>query len=165
MHRNIWPLAALLLGLGGAAVADEGARPLAFADFFVQPIGPRGLQPTPRLLAAVGQPVQLTGFIVKREQPLPGHFLLTPRPVSMAEHADGEADDLPAQTVTVLLPASQRDRIVAAEPGPVTLSGRLAWGPAEDETGRVSWLRLQLDEGALAVAPGTPAAPANRHSH
>jgi len=163
MTRHLWPLAAALLALAGPARAAEAPQPLAFADFFVQPLGPRGLQPTPRLLAAVGQPVQITGFIVKREQPQPGRFLLTPRPLSMAEHADGEADDLPAQTITVLLPASQRERIVLATPGPVTLTGRLAWGPAEDASGRVSWLRLQLDDTALAATPAP--APASPHSH
>lgn len=163
MNRHFWPLAVALLALGSTARAVEAPQPLAFADFFVQPIGPRGLQPTPQLLAAVGHPVRLTGFIVKREQPQAGRFLLTPRPVTMAEHADGEADDLPAHTVTVLLPSAQRERIVLPQPGPVTLTGRLEWGPAEDDTGRVSWLRLRLDDDVLAVAPEM-ASPLS-HSH
>jgi hypothetical protein len=71
----------------------------------------------------------------------------------MAEHADGEADDLPAATVTVVLSESQRDRVVAHQPGPLALTGRLEVGPAEDETGRISWLRLHLAPDALAVTP------------
>ena len=55
MTRHLWPLAAALLALAGPARAAEAPQPLAFADFFVQPLGPRGLQPTPRLLAAVGR--------------------------------------------------------------------------------------------------------------
>ncbi|NCT82920.1 MAG: hypothetical protein GXC94_07240 [Comamonadaceae bacterium] len=148
-------LPSVLLALTGlAATAHAGEAPLAlgFGDFFVQPAGPRGLQPTPRLLAASGREVRLVGFMVQREQAQPGRFLLTPRPVSMAEHADGEADDLPAATVTVLLPEGQRDRVVAHRAGPLALSGRLEYGPAEDETGRVSWLRLHLAPDALAAA-------------
>ncbi|MCE4557095.1 hypothetical protein [Pelomonas cellulosilytica] len=145
-------LAALSAALLAPAALAAAEPPLAlsFTDFFVQPIGPRGLEPTPHLKAAQGRQVRLVGFMVQREQPQAGRFLLTPRPVSMAEHADGEADDLPAATVTVLLPEAQRDRLIAYRPGPVTLTGRLDYGPAEDETGRVSWLRLQLAPDALA---------------
>lgn len=135
---------------------------LSFSDFFAQPIGPRGLAPTPALRAAAGQQVRLVGFMVQREQPQAGRFFLTPRPVSMAEHADGDADDLPASTVTVLLPESQRERVVAHQNGPLALTGRLEYGPAEDETGRVSWVRLHLDPDALAAQPLAAAAP---HSH
>lgn len=134
-----------------ASRAAEAPLELAFSDFFVQPTGPRGLEPTAGLLAAQGREVRLVGFMVRREHAQPGRFLLTPRPASMAEHADGEADDLPAATVTVLLPEPQRGRVVAHQGGPVVLTGRLEYGPAEDETGRVSWLRLRLAPEALAV--------------
>lgn len=135
-----------------ASHAGETPVALGFGDFFVQPIGARGLTPTPRLLAAVGREVQLVGFMVQREHAQPGRFLLTPRPVSMAEHADGEADDLPAATVTVLLDGTQASRVVAHQPGPLALTGRLEYGPVEDETGRISWLRLRLPPEALAAS-------------
>ncbi len=144
-----------------ATCAAPAPLELGFADFFAQPIGPRGLQPTARLLAASGHEVRLVGFMVQRELPQPGQFFLTPRPVAMAEHADGEADDLPASTVTVVLPEAQRDRFVAHQPGPLALSGRLEYGPAEDASGRVSWIRLYLTADALAARPSA-AAP---HSH
>ena len=136
---------------------------LHFSDFFAQPIGPRGLEPTTQLKAAAGHEVRLVGFMVQREQPQAGRFLLAPRSVAMAEHADGEADDLPATTVTVLLPESQRARFVAHQNGPLALTGRLEYGPAEDDTGRVSWIRLHLAPDALAAQPS--AAVANPHSH
>lgn len=156
----------LLLALSGLMALPAAAQTavpaeLAFADFFARPIGPRGLQPSARLLAAHGQAVRLVGFMVQREQPQAGQFFLTPRPVAMAEHADGEADDLPAATVTVLLPESQRTRFVAHQPGPLALTGRLEYGPAEDESGRVSWVRLHLDPDALATRP----VAATSHSH
>ncbi|MBV8037779.1 hypothetical protein [Roseateles sp.] len=153
---KLLPVLLALSGLIATASATHAvAAPLelGFGDFFVQPIGPRGLEPTARLLAASGHEVRLVGFMVQREQAQPGRFLLTPRPVAMAEHADGEADDLPAATVTVLLPEGQRTRVVAHQAGPLALTGRLEYGPAEDETGRVSWLRLRLAPDALAATP------------
>ena len=142
-------------------VAPAAPVELSFSDFFAQPIGPRGLEPTEKLKAAAGHEVRLVGFMVQREQPQAGQFFLTPRPVAMAEHADGEADDLPAATVTVLLPEAQRARFVAHQGGPLTLTGRLEYGPAEDEAGRVSWVRLHIAPDALAAAPSA----ATPHSH
>ncbi|MBL8277562.1 MAG: hypothetical protein JNL93_12745 [Pelomonas sp.] len=144
-------VAATGLLVASASHASDAPLALGFGDFFVQPLGPRGLTPTPRLLDAVGREVRLVGFMVHREHAQPGRFLLTPRPLSMAEHADGEADDLPAATVTVLLAEGQAARIVAHQPGPLTLTGRLEYGPLEDETGRISWLRLRLPPEALAA--------------
>lgn len=141
----------------------EAPLALSFGELFAQPIGPRGLEPSARLKAASGQEVRIVGFMVLREQPQAGRFLLAPRPVSMAEHADGEADDLPPATVTVVLPESQRDRLVVHQRGPVALTGRLEVGPVEDETGRVSWLRLHLAADALAATPA--AAAVESHSH
>ncbi len=156
-----------LLALAGLIALPAVARAeppveLGFGDFFVQPVGPRGLVPTARLRAASGHEVRIVGFMVQREQPLAGQFLLTPRPVAMAEHADGEADDLPAATVTVLLPEAQRNRIVTHQGGPLALTGRLDYGPAEDASGRVSWVRLHLGPEALAAQP-TAASPSTSH--
>ena len=145
------------------ATAQRSAT-LEFSDFFVHPIGPRGLQPTAQLRAAAGHDVTLVGFMVQREQAQPGRFQLAPRPVAMAEEADGDADDLPATTVTVLLPEGQSDRIVSHRVGPVRLTGRLEYGPAEDATGRVTWLRLHLPPQALALM-AAPALPASSQGH
>ncbi|MBI3366924.1 MAG: hypothetical protein HY021_00245 [Burkholderiales bacterium] len=146
---------ARLLSLGRIAAAGNGGsrqEPLAlkFSEFFSQPVGPRGLEFHAALWAAQGRWVRLVGYIVVQEQPQAGRFLLAPQPVRLSEHADGDADDLPPATVTVLLDASQRDRIVARQPGPVALIGQLAVGREEDSAGRVSWLRLHLPRQALA---------------
>jgi len=143
-----------------AAQADDGAPvDLKFASFFKQPVGPRGLEIAEALRAADGQRVRLVGYMVAQEEPLAGRFMLTPRPVRMSEHADGDADDLPPATVTVLLDARQRDRIVAHQSGLIAITGRLTLGREEDASGRVSWVRLQLDPEALA-ADRLSAAPA-----
>lgn len=143
-----------------AQAAEPAAVPLAFGSFFAQPIGPRGLEISPTLRAAQGRRVRLVGFMVAQEEPVPGRFMLTPRPVSMSEHADGEADDLPPTAVTVLLHPSQADRLVPHQRGLIALTGRLEVGRDEDpSTGRVSWVRLHLEPGAVIDAAATAATP------
>lgn len=132
----------------GAASAQGGeGQPidLPFASFFRQPIGPRGLEFSAALRAADGQRVRLVGYIVTREHAVAGGFLFAPRPVRLSEDADGDADDLPPATVNVVLPEGLRRHVVAPQPGPIAITGRLHVGRAEDAAGHVSWLRLDLD--------------------
>jgi hypothetical protein len=145
-----------LCGAGAAQATDKSAVTstaaatpapelrVAFQDFFARPVGPSGLQLSPTLLAAHGRQVRLVGYMVAREQAEPGRFLLTPRPVHMSEHADGEADDLPPATVTVLLPADQAATRLSHQDGLIELSGRFEVGRDEATDGRVSWFRLYL---------------------
>jgi hypothetical protein len=146
------PILLLALCAGAAFAQAEAPIELPFSAFFRQPVGPRGLEFSDALRAADGRPVRLVGYVVVDEHAEPGRFLLAPRPLRRSEHADGPADDLPPSTVTVLLDASQRTRIVAAPPGPVALTGTLSVGREEDAEGRVSWLRLHLAPQALAAA-------------
>jgi hypothetical protein len=157
-------LCALTLALGSAGAFAQATEPpaiaLAFGSFFARPIGPRGLEISAALRAADGQRVRLVGFMVAQEDPVPGRFLLTPRPVAMSEHADGEADDLPPATVTVQLHPSQADRLVPHQRGLIALSGRLALGRDEDPvSGRVSWVRLHLDPQAVVDASAAAPTP------
>jgi len=161
---NSVALAVAMLAASAWAQANDSAVDLKFASFFKQPVGPRGLEMAEALRAADGKRVRLVGYMVAQEEPLAGRFMLTPRPVRMSEHADGDADDLPPATVTVLLDSRQRDRIVVHQSGLVALTGRLMLGREEDATGRVSWVRLQLDPEAL-VADHLSAAPAATHTH
>jgi hypothetical protein len=146
---GVFVFAALTLAAPWAAHAAEPLE-LNFGSLFQHPIGPRGLEISDSLRAAEGQRVRLVGYMVAQEQPAAGRFLLTPRPVRLSEHADGDADDLPPTTVTVLLAPSQHERSIPHHPGLIALTGRLELGRAEDATGRVSWLRLQLDPDALS---------------
>lgn len=168
-------LPALLLATGlqasptseSSSVPAPSAAPLElkFSQFFRQPIGDRGLVLSDALQAADGREVRLVGYMVAQEQPQPGRFWLTPRPVRMSEHADGEADDLPPATVTVRLAPAQQDRLIPHQDGLLVLTGRLRVGRAEDETGRVSWVRLELPPDALAAQPGAPAPTPAAHPH
>jgi hypothetical protein len=133
-----------------SATDPASAPPLSlhFQDFFQQPMGPRGAEITPALLQANGQTVLLTGYMVQQERPMLGHFMLTPRPVRMSEHSDGDADDLPAAWAMVYLDASQQDFAVPYQRGLLQVRGVLSVGRLEEQDGRVSWVRLQLEPQA-----------------
>ena len=140
--------AALWLGLAQAqtmaAAVPADSIELRFADFFQTPVGPKGMEMSEALRQADGHAVRLVGYMVQQELPQPGRFILTPRPVQMSEHADGEADDLPAATVMVYLDASQQGWKLAHARGLLELRGTLSVGRFEEADGRVSWVRLQL---------------------
>jgi len=140
-----------------AAGADEApVLTLKFSDFHEQPVGPRGLELGESLQAAHGRTVRIVGYMVASEQAQPGRFMLTPRPVRLSEHADGDADDLPPATVLVLLDASQADQVVPQQDGLIALIGTLDVGRLEAADGRVSWVRLQLPADATRRAFARP---------
>ena len=121
-----------------------GVTEIRFREIYELPIGPRGLKPTEKLLALNGKRVRMLGFMAKQEDPSAGMFILTPVPVSMAEAADGPADDLPATAVFVHLQTDPTEP-VPYTPGALLLTGKLAVGPMEEADGRVSAVRLLLD--------------------
>lgn len=125
-----------------AGQSEETSRitDMAFRDFYRRPVGPRGLEPSDRLIAASGTRVRLHGYVVAQEAGTRGMFLLSPVPVRLSEEADGPADDLPASVVFVH--ASE----LKPEPGSyIAVAGRLEIGRAEERDGRVSWIRLRTE--------------------
>ena len=150
--RRLWSaglLLALALPLHAQNLPAASEAPLLrFADFFQQPMGSKGLALTQELLQADGHSVRLSGYMVQQELPATGRFLLTPRPVRMSEHADGDADDLPAAWAMVYLAPEQQDFAIPYQRGLIELSGVLHVGRLEEEDGRVSWVRLQLGSEA-----------------
>ena len=118
---------------------------------------------TDTMLRAHGQSVRLVGYMVQQEIPTPGQFLLTPRPVQMSEHADGEADDLPAATVLVSLAPEQHDWAVPHVRGLVEVRGELQVGRHEAADGRVYWIRLRLPPDATRPM-GAMEMASNRHA-
>lgn len=124
--------------------SSRAGTELRFKEFFRNPQGPRGLEMSNTLLNADGQTVRITGYMVQNERPPLGRFMLAPRPVQMSEHADGDADDLPAATLMVYLDPEQQVFAVPYVSGLIEVSGRLSVGRYEETDGRVSWVRLQL---------------------
>ena len=122
---------------------------LRLTDFFQTPIGAKGLVLSEQIRQVQGQQVRLVGYVVQQEVATFGQFLLTPRPVLMSQHADGEADDLPPATVFVRLAPEQQDWAVAHARGLVEITGTFDVGRKEEGDGRVSWFRLQLGPDAV----------------
>ncbi len=125
------------------------AEELRFHDFYRIPVGTKGLEISETLKLSSGRVMRIVGFMVQQEVATPGRFLLTPQPVQMSQHADGEADDLPAATVLVILDSSQQEWKVAHRRGLVALEGVLSVGREEAADGRVSWVRMQLPPDSL----------------
>lgn len=126
-------------------VLAQPATDLSFKEFYAFPIGPRGLEPTQKLLSLNNRRVHITGFMVQEEEPLAGLFLLTPLPVSLAEKEDGPADDLPAATLFVHMPVRDAAHVNPYRPGLWDLTGTLQVGNQQESNGRVSYTRLLLD--------------------
>ena len=124
---------------------------MAFSDFFQMPFGPKGLTFTNKAKALVGQRVSITGYMVKMEQPIAGQFILSPRPVEINDHADGDANDLPAHAVLVLLDTVQAEALVPYRSGLVQIEGQLELGRQETGQAQVSWIRLRLDKDAVRM--------------
>ena len=170
LEWSLWRCSAavVLLSVAGAMAQAQGVLELRFADFYQQPQGPQGPQMTELLRHADGQKVRLVGFMVQQEVPSLGRFMLSPRPVQLSEHADGDADDLPLALATVYLDAEQQDWVVPYTRGRIALTGHLELGRKEESDGRVSWVRLRLP--AQATRGMTPLELANyfhslQHNH
>lgn len=122
----------------GPAIA--AAEPLAFQELLER--GP-GLAFSRRARALDGKRVRLTGFMVEMELPPRGAFYLVPHPL-FADESGGGTADLPPQAVRVVVRSSRGEAIpfVARR---IEVTGVLVLGNAVDEDGRVSAIRLVLD--------------------
>lgn len=165
--------ALLLLAVPAYAATDErGGLPppppsvtdLRFEEFFRLPVGRTGLEPTERLLTLSGKRVRVLGYVASEEEPTPGLFMLAALPVTLAEVADGPADDLPPATLYVHMAPADADKLVSHRPGLLVVSGTLEVGNQEEANGRVSFVRLRLDQ-PLAGAQTAAAATKAGHGH
>jgi hypothetical protein len=111
---------------------------------FNMPVGAKGLEFDDKFKQLNNQYVQITGFIVKSDEPVPGKFLLSLRPIQLNEHADGEANDLPPSTVHVFLDPTESDSLIPYKAGFKTFRGVLNLGRFEGTDQSISWIRLQL---------------------
>jgi hypothetical protein len=156
-HQASTDRSADAVGHGPVRLAEQALPPgvteLQFGDFFKLPVGPRGLEPTEKLLSLKDKQVRVVGYMVQAEEPTPGLFMLSPVPVNIPEKEDGASDDLPGSTLFVHMPAADADKILAYRPGLWALVGTLKLGGQEESNGRVSYVRLLLDPSAAAGAP------------
>ncbi|MEK0448212.1 MAG: hypothetical protein RL088_480 [Verrucomicrobiota bacterium] len=153
----------------------EGVEDLKFADFYKMPVGPRGLEPTERLLALDGKKVRLSGFFVFEDwatctcpdEPatppktaaarraaarpkwmkhvVPGRIMFAPLPVTVSLGHYGLADDLPAQ-VAFLDVVPRFGEPVFYQPGIFSVIGTLSLGHKQEIDGRISHVRVKVEK-------------------
>jgi hypothetical protein len=122
-----------------------GVTELKFRDVFKLPVGPKGLEPTDKLLALDGKRVRIVGYMVKQNPAPKGAFLLSPLPVMLGDEDEALADDLPATTLRVELDKT-RDLPVPLLPGLLQVTGTLHVGMRVDPaSGRSMPAQLVLD--------------------
>jgi len=122
-------------------------KELKFSDFFVSPVGPRGLEVTEKLRGLDGQRVRMLGYMVRQDHGVAGRFLFAALPVQLHDHDSALADDLPPATVYVTVPTC-RDQHVPFASGLMLLTGTASVGAQEEHDGRISLVRLALDPPA-----------------
>jgi hypothetical protein len=122
--------------------AAPRAIPLSFADIF--DADAPTLAPSAKLRALDGKRVRLVGFMASMEDPPPGGFWLTSRPVHCDESGGGTADLPPDAVFVVLRSAAATGATVAHRPGALAATGILRLEP--------SAIQLLLD-GPPAAAP------------
>ncbi|MFY9477514.1 MAG: hypothetical protein WAQ08_07610 [Aquabacterium sp.] len=139
----------------------KGVADLKFSEMFKMPVGPQGLEPSARLLSLNGQRVRLIGYMVDAESRSPGTLILTPLPVSNGHEDESLADDLPPSAVFVHLSGPAAQHSVRSLRGLIQLTGTLQVGATDEADGRVSSIRLRVDEQTSRLLTGEPAAVAS----
>lgn len=145
----------------------EGVAELRFDEFYKMPVGPRGLEPTERLLSLNGKRVRILGYMANIQLRGNRQMLLAPVPLKAQPLEYGQADDIPAKHVLVRVPGNAAER-VPYTPGLLLLTGRLTVG-GKSLDGENAFVRLLLDApqstspapAATRVAPASISAPAS----
>ncbi|HEY5894688.1 MAG TPA: hypothetical protein VIT91_15815 [Chthoniobacterales bacterium] len=138
--------------------APAGVTDLKFGEFFKSPVGPRGLELTEKLQSLNGKHVRMLGFMADDDMALPNQMLLTPVPMTLHTSEYGYCDDLPAAIVTVHV-NSATAKVLPHTPGLLLLTGKLSVGNQEEKNGRISIVRLTIEEPADIAARPSAATP------
>ena len=165
----------------------EGVEELRFAEFFKTPVGPRGLEVTAQTLGLVGKTVRLVGYFVfedwsacacpapepvpkargGRPQPawmqhvIPGRVMMSGLPMSVSLGHYGLSEDLPPQLVFVRI-GSRFGEPVFHRPGLFAVTGKLSLGNREEPDGRISFVRLEVEEESGIQSVGRSAEAGNQ---
>ena len=139
----------------GLPPLPAGVTELKFSEFFVSPVGERGLVLTDKLRGLDGRRVRLLGYMVQEEKPTPGVFILSPYPAQIHDHDNALADGLPPSVVHVSVPTG-RDQPVPHSPRLLLLTGTLSVGNRTESSSRISLVRLAADSPEVVAKKGTP---------
>ncbi len=143
------------------AAPPRGVIDLKFRDLFKMPVGPRGLEPGARLLAADGKRVRVVGFMVQQAEAR-GGFLLSALPTAIGDEDEGLADDLPPGLIRVDLEATVPG-VIPHMPGLIQISGVLRLQEHLDpQTQRLTFVQLVPDDATRAALRRVASAKARR---
>jgi hypothetical protein len=127
------------------AAPPAGVSELKFQDVFKLPVGPKGLEPTEKLLSLDGKRVRIVGYMVQQESPATDAFLFSPLQVLLGDEDESLADDLPPSTIRVEL-RNAGAAAIPTLPGLLQLTGILHVGMRADAaSGRATPAQLALD--------------------
>lgn len=128
----------------------EGVEEISFHEFFKNPVGPRGLEPTAKLLSLNGKRVRIMGFVAEMERPNKRNIILAPMPLKPQPEEYGLADEIPAAHVFVTIPGDPNEQVPLVQ-GALLLTGTLSVGNSTKD-GETSFVRMLLDAPAPADA-------------
>lgn len=119
-------------------------EPFDCADVFAIPAGPKGLEYSARATSLKGKKIRVTGFMVKHYNTDPTVFLFSETPRLYNEREEGLADSLPPGTLHVIVQVREGDA-PAWRREKMTLYGTMELGGRQEQSGRISHVRLKCD--------------------
>ena len=128
---------------GKLSVLTSGVSDLKFSEIFNMPVGPRGMEPSAKLLALNNKQVRIVGYMAKQETPTPGLFIMTPLAVNMGDEDDKFSDDMPANSIFVHVDNSEA--LVHYVPGLISVVGVLSVGNVNEPDGRISYVQIKFN--------------------
>ena len=139
------PIALAALACTATALSSAPVD-VRFGEFFKTPVGPGGLEASPRLRELDGRRVRITGYMVRDDAAASRTFILSPLPIVLGHEDDDLADDLPPSAVAVRWPEAFASFDRPWRPGIVRVTGTLCAGTSRESDGRLSAIHLLLDE-------------------
>jgi hypothetical protein len=121
----------------------NGVSELKFNEFYKMPIGPKGLELTPKLLSLLGKKIRIVGYMAKTEPAIPSMFILSPVPVEMGDEDEKLVDDLPPNALFVHM--NDKQLMLPHIEGLINITGVLRAGSFTEPDGHISTFQLVLD--------------------
>lgn len=181
------PIARLTEAEAALPPLPEGVSELKFGDFFKRPVGPRGLEPSDALKQLDGKKVRLVGYFVfedwttcscpagsapdaaprnGRPAPpawmkhvIPGRAMFSPVPVAVSLGHYGLSDDLPPQVAFINVKPKFGEPVFY-KPGLHAVIGTVSLGNHDEPDGRVSYVRITVENEEDIFAAGRVSAAA-----
>jgi hypothetical protein len=120
----------------------DGVEEISFQEFYQLPVGPRGLEPSAKLLSLDGKRVRILGFMGEMRRPDQRNIIFAPMPLKSQPEEYGLCDDIPATHVLVTIPGNP-DETIPFSPAPMLLTGVLSLGINSNDS-ETSFVRMLL---------------------